>query len=215
MLRKIIFGVFLLISIFTYAQQFPYKIKGKITDANYQPVGEAIIQTSENQIITSISEKDGTFEISVPSARISLKIKKMGFKEQIIDIEAFNNENRTTYANIVLQNSQIELQEVVVSDNPSLVTNSRQGVEQKLNAVSGGVILSDLSSLKTQRSQTLKDAIGKESGVIIQEFFGGNDQPRLNIRGSGIQSNPQSHGWHFCKTVFLSISPMALISLVP
>ena len=29
---------------------------------------------------------------------------------------------------------------------------------------------------------------------MIQEFFGSNDQPRLNIRGSGIQSNPQRRG---------------------
>lgn len=33
-----------------------------------------------------------------------------------------------------------------------------------------------------------------QPGVIIQEFFGLNDQPRLNIRGSGIQSNPQRRG---------------------
>ncbi|MDO4230058.1 MAG: TonB-dependent receptor, partial [Capnocytophaga sp.] len=38
------------------------------------------------------------------------------------------------------------------------------------------------------------DALGREPGIIIQEFFGGNDQPRLNVRGSGIQSNPQSRG---------------------
>jgi len=28
----------------------------------------------------------------------------------------------------------------------------------------------------------------------MQELFGGNDQPRLNIRGSGIQDNPVSRG---------------------
>jgi len=30
--------------------------------------------------------------------------------------------------------------------------------------------------------------------VLVQEFFGGLDQPRLNIRGSGLQSNPVSRG---------------------
>lgn len=194
MWQKIIFSVLFFISVGAKAQQFPYKIKGKITDAQHKAIGEAIIQSVENQNIASSSKENGTFEIAVPSAKTSLKIHKMGFKEQVIEIEASNNENRTTYVNIILQDTEIQLEEVVVSDNPSLVTNSQQAIQQKLNAVSGGVILSDLSSLKTQRSQTLKDAIGKEAGVIIQEFFGGNDQPRLNIRGSGIQSNPQSRG---------------------
>lgn len=30
--------------------------------------------------------------------------------------------------------------------------------------------------------------------MVIQEFFGATDQPRLNIRGSGIQSNPMNRG---------------------
>ncbi|PCH73166.1 MAG: hypothetical protein COB98_11015 [Flavobacteriaceae bacterium] len=47
---------------------------------------------------------------------------------------------------------------------------------------------------KIQRLETLKDALRLEPGVMIQEFFGANDQPRLNIRGSGIQSNPQRRG---------------------
>lgn len=41
---------------------------------------------------------------------------------------------------------------------------------------------------------TLSDALAHQPGIVIQEFFGGNDQPRLNIRGSGIQSNPVNRG---------------------
>ena len=45
-----------------------------------------------------------------------------------------------------------------------------------------------------QHLATMKDALRLQPGVIIQDMFGGNDQPRLNIRGSGIQSNPQRRG---------------------
>ena len=63
--------------------------------------------------------------------------------------------------------------------------------EQRL--IAGSTSLVQMSSLR-QRLSTLKDALAMQPGVIIQEFFGLNDQPRLNIRGSGIQSNPQRRG---------------------
>ena len=63
--------------------------------------------------------------------------------------------------------------------------------EQRL--VAGSTSLVQMSPLR-QRLSTLKDALAMQPGVIIQEFFGLNDQPRLNIRGSGIQSNPQRRG---------------------
>ena len=63
--------------------------------------------------------------------------------------------------------------------------------EQRL--IAGSTSLVQISPLR-QRLSTLKDALAMQPGVIIQEFFGLNDQPRLNIRGSGIQSNPQRRG---------------------
>ena len=63
--------------------------------------------------------------------------------------------------------------------------------EQRL--IAGSTSLAQMSPLR-QRLSTLKDALAMQPGVIIQEFFGLNDQPRLNIRGSGIQSNPQRRG---------------------
>src|SRR5690606_25868279 len=40
----------------------------------------------------------------------------------------------------------------------------------------------------------LRDVLDYQPGIVVQEFFGGLDQPRLNIRGSGIQSNPVNRG---------------------
>ncbi len=63
----------------------------------------------------------------------------------------------------------------------------------ELRKVAGGTNLVEISQLPA-RQATLQDALGFEPGVIMQSFFGGNDQPRLNIRGSGMQSNPVNRG---------------------
>lgn len=44
------------------------------------------------------------------------------------------------------------------------------------------------------RLATLRDALDYQPGIVIQDFFGATDQPRLSIRGSGIQSNPVNRG---------------------
>ncbi|NRA85524.1 MAG: TonB-dependent receptor plug domain-containing protein, partial [Gammaproteobacteria bacterium] len=63
----------------------------------------------------------------------------------------------------------------------------------ELKQIAGGTNLIELSKLPA-RQATLQDALGFEPGIIMQSFFGGNDQPRLNIRGSGVQSNPVNRG---------------------
>lgn len=63
----------------------------------------------------------------------------------------------------------------------------------ELRRVAGGTNLVELDKLPA-RQATLQDALGFEAGVMMQSFFGGNDQPRLNVRGSGVQSNPVNRG---------------------
>jgi iron complex outermembrane receptor protein len=69
----------------------------------------------------------------------------------------------------------------------------RTELKQTLSNVPGGTNLLDLDETLTGNA-TLNDVLGNEPGIIMQEFFGGNDQPRLNIRGSGIQDNPVARG---------------------
>lgn len=61
-----------------------------------------------------------------------------------------------------------------------------------LRTVPGGTNL--IQPQQEVRLVTLRDALDYQPGIVVQEFFGGLDQPRLNIRGSGIQSNPLSRG---------------------
>lgn len=62
----------------------------------------------------------------------------------------------------------------------------------RLDAVPGGTNL--IQPQEEVRLVTLRDALDYQPGLIVQDFFGGIDQPRLNIRGSGIQSNPVNRG---------------------
>lgn len=69
---------------------------------------------------------------------------------------------------------------------------SVQAERARLEQVPGGTNL----ALPQQESRlaTLRDALDYQPGIVIQDFFGAMDQPRLNIRGSGIQSNPMNRG---------------------
>lgn len=70
---------------------------------------------------------------------------------------------------------------------PSIATE-----QTRLKNVAGGTNL--IEPQNEVRLATLNDALNYQPGIVVQEFFGGLDQPRLNIRGSGIQSNPVNRG---------------------
>lgn len=59
--------------------------------------------------------------------------------------------------------------------------------------IAGGISVAVMQP-DVQKLETIKDALKFESGVVIQESFGANDQPRISIRGSETQSNPQRRG---------------------
>ena len=69
-------------------------------------------------------------------------------------------------------------------------TFQQEQVKQKQTAGATNLIIPE----QENRLSTLQDALDYQPGIIIQNFFGGTDQPRLNIRGSGVQSAPLSRG---------------------
>lgn len=81
----------------------------------------------------------------------------------------------------------------VQGSGQSEAESRKQELRQTLEQVPGGTNLIDLDDFRGSQS-TVAKVLDFEPGIIIQEFFGGNDQPRLNIRGSGIQDNPVSRG---------------------
>lgn len=67
-------------------------------------------------------------------------------------------------------------------------------VQERFDALPGGVALVSQQSLPETANLTVSRALSSVPGVIVQDFFGGNDQPRIQIRGSGLQQNPVERG---------------------
>ena len=92
-----------------------------------------------------------------------------------------------------LNDTVILLEEVSVKPKFSLTSPDMMQALAHQRRIAGSTSLVEIRP-DNQRIATIKDALKMQPGVMIQEFFGSNDQPRLNIRGSGIQSNPQRRG---------------------
>ncbi|QFT22686.1 Vitamin B12 transporter BtuB [Pseudomonas sp. THAF187a] len=87
----------------------------------------------------------------------------------------------------------VELEPLAISGQRQAPANqSVEAEREELSRVPGGTNLATPQS--ETRLATLRDALDYQPGLVIQDFFGGTDQPRLNIRGSGIQSNPVNRG---------------------
>lgn len=78
------------------------------------------------------------------------------------------------------------------TERSDVLAPSAEQEAARLATVPGGTNLAQPNS--ETRLSSLRDALGYQPGIVIQDFSGGIDQPRFNIRGSGIQSNPISRG---------------------
>lgn len=87
---------------------------------------------------------------------------------------------------------QLDTVEVFSSQSDGAYIEQADDIAERLQSVPGGTNLIPLE--QASKLSTLSDALNYQPGIIVQEFFGGLDQPRLNVRGSGIQGNPVSRG---------------------
>ncbi|HWM80451.1 MAG TPA: TonB-dependent receptor [Pseudolabrys sp.] len=67
-------------------------------------------------------------------------------------------------------------------------------IRERFDAMPGGVALVNSSEFPDTANLTVSRALSSVPGVVVQDFFGGNDQPRIQIRGSGLQQNPVERG---------------------
>ncbi len=72
--------------------------------------------------------------------------------------------------------------------------HQESGVQEKLDALPGGVAFVSRDDFSDTGNLTVSKALRSVPGVVVQDFFGGNDQPRIQIRGSGLQQNPVERG---------------------
>jgi iron complex outermembrane receptor protein len=65
---------------------------------------------------------------------------------------------------------------------------------RRLEAIPGGTALVTAEQMENKAAVNVGDALSGIPGVVVQGFFGGNDQPRVQVRGSGMQQNPAQRG---------------------
>jgi len=96
-------------------------------------------------------------------------------------------QSATPGASIVLDT--ISVQGDAVDDG-----RAASAVQERFNVMPGGVTLVESSGFPDTANLTVSRALREVPGVVVQDFFGGNDQPRIQIRGSGLQQNPVERG---------------------
>lgn len=164
-------------------------VSGTILSDNNIPLeGVSILCKEANKATTTNAE--GFFSIELAAGKYTLLLSGDSFGKKQVSIDLTPGESKEI--RLKLSDKTVELKELTVTAHAQ--ENTLAKAQQELQKIAGGTNIVSMNKLKAQRSLTLKDALEMQPGVIIQEFFGSNDQPRLNIRGSGIQGNPQFRG---------------------
>ncbi len=91
--------------------------------------------------------------------------------------------------------SALAVDEIVVfGERPSLTNDPTDLSRARLTEIPGATSVIGPDERFGEANRSIADAIGGTPGVIVQPFFGGNDQPRIQMRGSGLQQNPTQRG---------------------
>nr|WP_284701715.1 TonB-dependent receptor [Rhodoplanes tepidamans] len=73
-------------------------------------------------------------------------------------------------------------------------TTTEAEARRRLEATPGGTAVVDHRRLEARSDVSIADSLNIVPGVIANSFLGGNDQPKIHIRGSGQQTNPTERG---------------------
>lgn len=177
----------------TFATSAQVEIKGVVKDDFGFPIPHVLISFGTDSYEFH-SNQNGTFNLTLSNTTNQTLL----FQHQLYKNEqlSLNKIGRNDSIVVQLHRKETLLDEVVVTSKTNLTTSSIYELKNSHKQIAGGTSIAEMHP-ENQRLETLKDALRYQPGVIVQEFFGANDQPRINIRGSGIQSNPQRRGVYF------------------
>lgn len=166
----------LTISSSAFAQE-GFTVSGTVVDASTEnPLpGVNVSVVGEPQLGTS-TDRQGEYELEVPSATDTLKFSFVGYDPSTIPIQ-----ERSTI-NIFLQSKTLTGTEVVVT-----------GYSQQRRAdLTGSVDVIDVEAMSSIGSEQVSEQLqGQISGVSINASGQPGDQPQINIRGLNTFGNNQ------------------------
>ena len=148
-------------------------VKGKITDANGNPIIGATVKVEGSKTVGAVTAGDGQFSISVP-ANSKLNVTYIGYKPQTVQVN-----NRT---NLVI---------VIEEDNEQLgeVTVVAYGTKRKQDVV-GSVANVNKNIIANAQSSSVSSAL--EGAVAGVQVLSGSGQPgsdaAIYVRGIGSMS---------------------------
>ena len=86
-----------------------YSISGKVLDSKNKPVAGASI-LAKNRTVSTVTDINGDFKINAPDTVINIEVSSLGYQQNTATIRS----NDKISNNIILQESDVALQEVVV-----------------------------------------------------------------------------------------------------
>lgn len=178
-----------------YAQDLEKELflTGKVADTAGQGISNVSVSLKNATKNTTGSDNQGIYRIACKAGKNILIFKHLSYVTAEIEVNIAPNSASTVPYNVKMTKKITALDEVLVTSTPLSTTNTFETLKKQHKLIAGSTSIVAMTP-EVQRLETIKDALKYEPGVVIQEFFGANDQPRLSIRGSGIQSNPQRRG---------------------
>lgn len=171
-------------------------VKGVVLNEDGEPIPELYIYSKYSKTSYSSTDTEGQFSLLLSKGKHTLVCSHLAYKPYELAVVISNDGTENQHLKIILKENKIRMDEIVLTNRMLSVTPSINSIKRKHLSIAGGTSIVVLNP-NVQRLETLKDALKFEPGVIIQELFGANDQPRISIRGSGIQSNPPRRGIYF------------------
>lgn len=147
------------------------RITGRVTDqANQQPVAGASVQVVGTTLGT-YTGTDGNFALSVPQGAISLRVRRLGYRQTTVPVTA----DQST-VNVSLMADVLQLETQVVTGTATSI--STRNAANAITVVSG-------AQLNRAPSQTIDNALqGKVPGAIITTNSGApGGGTQVQIRG--------------------------------
>ena len=128
------------------------KLKGRVLDENGNPLSNVKLYMKDDPQTQVITDEKGNYFLNLPAnATPVIVISKDGYESLSTEVALQNNENRVTYADVVLHRNATLIEGVVITDNPSLISNSVSLSRKKLDKIAGGTNLADLKALSARK----------------------------------------------------------------
>lgn len=126
--QLLIFNISMLFSTFLFAQEGFFKLSGVVLDKTGEPLPDVNIKF-KNNIVGTVTEKDGTFQLNLASPNTLLIFTSIGYQTQEVDPDG------KKFLSVILEDEFTQLQDAVVvgygTQKKSVVTGAISSVKNK------------------------------------------------------------------------------------